>query len=371
MEKQFVVGGAVRDVLLGREPKDLDFVWVGQTPEKMIELGYDQVGADFPVFLDEDGNEHALARKERKVAAGYNGFETDFDPSVSLEDDLIRRDLTINAMAVPFESWSDFVNGYHSLVVDPFNGRIDLKHKILRHVSDAFAEDPVRVLRVARFAARYGFNISLETISLMTQLVKQGELDSLVPERVWAETEKALNEYHVMAFFRTLEMCQASDVLFPELSLNGFLESSLRNTTELDNHAIFALICLQMDEVSINGMCDRLKIPNEYRKFAIRSTEFVNTLRQELTPESVVGVLESIGAFQDPSNLNDVRMVALHSAYNTPKYHERLTRVVDISSDVLPLRFADLSDDQRDTLKGSEIGAALRTLRQERVFSLL
>lgn len=368
MSKAYIVGGAVRDVLLGRKPKDLDYVWVGMTPEDMLKLGFEQVGADFPVFLDNDGNEHALARKERKVASGYNGFETDFDTSVTLEDDLKRRDLTVNAMAVEANWWEAFKNNEMpdvtqvQFLVDPFNGRHDLEAGILRHVSKAFAEDPVRVLRVARFAARYKFDIALDTVALMGELVETGELDTLVPERVWAETEKALGEKNPMAYFRTLEMCHANQILFPELKINGFLESSLQ-TDFTDSKLRFALMCLKMNEITINNLCERLKVPNDYRQLAVRSSHFVNTLREELTPESVVRVLEAVGAFQDPENLDNVLLVAFNSAYNTKEFFNRMTTIAIISPDVCSVRFADLSQEQQETLKGPEIGKALRELR--------
>ena len=179
----FLVGGAVRDELLGRPVKDRDWVVVGSTPDEMIDAGFEQVGADFPVFLHpETKEEFALARQEEKTGPGYHGFETRFDPSVTLEDDLVRRDLTINAMARDADG----------NLIDPHHGIADLRAGILRHVSDAFAEDPLRVLRVARFAARYNFDVAPETMELMKKLVASGELDHLTPERVWAELEKAV-----------------------------------------------------------------------------------------------------------------------------------------------------------------------------------
>ena len=364
MNKQYIVGGAVRDVLLGRLPKDLDYVWVGATPEEMVAKGMSQVGADFPVFLDDDGNEHALARKERKVDVGYNGFEVDCDSSVTLEDDLMRRDLTINAMAVPADRWNDFLLGDHDLVIDLFNGRSDLEFKILRHVSEAFAEDPVRVLRVARFAARYEFDVSLLTLALMTKLVETGELDALVPERVWAETEKALTEKNPMAFFRTLKMCGANKVLFPELKTSGFVETCLLDTPN-DPLVRFALMCLKLSKSELFGLCDRVKVPNNFRDLAFRSSKFANTLREELTAESVVAVFETIGAFQHTTNLDDVLYVAYHSAYNTTAFKQRLLDVASVSPDVLGVRFANLSEEQQTTLKGPAVGQALRDLRTE------
>ena len=194
-EKVFLVGGAVRDILLGIDPKDKDYVVVGMDEQQMLNLGFEQVGKDFPVFLHpETGYEYALARKERKTSAGYNGFSVD-TKDVTLEEDLFRRDLTINAMAM----------NHNGDLIDPYNGAVDLKNKVLRHVSVHFSEDPVRILRIARFSARYNFDIAQNTIEMMTGMVKNGEFDSLTPERVWKEFEKVLSEKHVHRFFDYLE----------------------------------------------------------------------------------------------------------------------------------------------------------------------
>ena len=207
----YLVGGAVRDQLLGHPYHEKDYVVVGATPEQLLAQGYQPVGKDFPVFLHpESKEEYALARTERKSGHGYHGFEFYTDVNVTLEDDLIRRDLTINAMAMDD----------HGTVYDPYHGQDDLNHKILRHVSPAFAEDPLRVLRVARFAARYaqyGFTVADETIELMRQLAESGELEALTPERVWKETSRALMEDHADVYFEVLRACGALKVLFPEI----------------------------------------------------------------------------------------------------------------------------------------------------------
>jgi tRNA nucleotidyltransferase (CCA-adding enzyme) len=209
--KTYLVGGAVRDRLLGIAVKDRDYVVVGARPEDLLREGYKPVGKDFPVFLHpQTREEYALARTERKTGRGYHAFAFDTDTGVSLEDDLRRRDLTINAMA-------EDENG---ALIDPFGGANDLRAKLLRHVSVAFAEDPVRVLRVARFAARYasrGFRIADKTMALMRQMVQSGEVDHLVPERVWAETRKALAEPTPSAFLHALRDCGALAVLMPEV----------------------------------------------------------------------------------------------------------------------------------------------------------
>lgn len=207
----YLVGGAVRDHLLGHPYHEKDYVVVGATPEQLLAQGFQPVGKDFPVFLHpETKDEYALARTERKSGHGYHGFEFHTDPSVTLEQDLIRRDLTINAMAMDKDG----------NVYDPYGGQQDLCNKVLRHVSNAFVEDPLRVLRIARFAARYhalGFVIAPETLLLMQELAESGELDALTPERVWKETSRALMEAHADVYFETLRACGALKVLFPEL----------------------------------------------------------------------------------------------------------------------------------------------------------
>jgi tRNA nucleotidyltransferase (CCA-adding enzyme) len=207
----YLVGGAVRDRLLGRSPAERDFVVVGATPEAMLALGYRPVGKDFPVFLHPaTGEQYALARTERKTAPGYHGFATHFAPDVTLEADLARRDLTINAMA----------QADGGEIVDPYGGRRDLEARLLRHVSPAFVEDPLRVLRVARFAARYaplGFTIAPETLELMRGIVAAGEMRALVPERVWVETERALGEERPAVYLEVLRACGALAAVFPEI----------------------------------------------------------------------------------------------------------------------------------------------------------
>lgn len=207
----YLVGGAVRDRLLGHPYHEKDYVVVGATPEQLLAQGYQPVGKDFPVFLHpETKEEYALARTERKQGHGYHGFEFFTAPEITLEQDLIRRDLTINAMA----------QDENGIVYDPYHGQRDLEQKILRHVSHAFVEDPLRVLRVARFAARYfeyGFRIADETLALMQQLAVSGELDSLTPERVWKETSRALMEKNAEVYFEVLRECGALKVLFPEI----------------------------------------------------------------------------------------------------------------------------------------------------------
>ena len=207
----YLVGGAVRDQLLGRTVTEHDYVVVGVTPQQMLAQGYMPVGSDFPVFLHpQTKEEYALARTERKSGVGYGGFTFYTSPDLSLKDDLIRRDLTINAMAQTTDGQ----------IIDPYGGQQDLAQRILRHVSPAFVEDPLRVLRVARFAARYadlGFQVATETLALMQQLVEQGELAYLSPERIWKETQRALTEAHAEVYFEVLRACGALKAIMPEV----------------------------------------------------------------------------------------------------------------------------------------------------------
>lgn len=216
--KIYLVGGAVRDQLMGHTPKDFDYVVVGATYNLMIEYGFMKVGADFPVFL-KDGQEYALARREKKTGTGYLGFESEFGTDVTLEDDLFRRDFSINSMAMSID------NGQ---LIDPFNGQEDMKNKVLRHTSDAFVEDPVRVLRMARFMARFGahWSVAPETMKLIHKMAKDGVLSELQPDRVWKELSRALMEPHPDQFFQILLECDVLHILFPSVyQLKTALES--------------------------------------------------------------------------------------------------------------------------------------------------
>ena len=218
--KIFVVGGAVRDALMGLPVNDRDWVVVGSTPEAMAAQGYEPVGKDFPVFLHPDSREeYALARTERKTARGYKGFAVQAAPDVTLEEDLARRDLTINAMAVPQTLAHAATAQWTGQIVDPYEGQHDLQTKVLRHVTEAFAEDPVRILRLARFAARFAdFRVADETMALMRQMVQDGEVDHLVPERVWQELARGLMTPKPSRMFEVLRECGALQVLLPELN---------------------------------------------------------------------------------------------------------------------------------------------------------
>lgn len=242
--KIYLVGGCVRDQLLGLKTKDRDWVVVGSTPEEMLELGYRQVGKDFPVFLHPKTNEeYALARTERKTSAGYSGFSFHTAADVTLEEDLIRRDLTINAIALSNKDE----------LIDPFNGMDDIEAKILRHVSPAFVEDPVRILRVARFAARFAeldFNIADETQQLMAEMVNNGEVDSLVPERVWQETMHALNEKIPARYFEVLRDCGALAKLFPEIDQLWGVPQTEKYHPEIDTGIHTMMVLTQAAKLS-------------------------------------------------------------------------------------------------------------------------
>jgi tRNA nucleotidyltransferase (CCA-adding enzyme) len=234
--KIYNVGGSVRDELLGLPVKDRDYVVVGATPEEMVRLGYRPVGRDFPVFLHpQTHEEHALARTERKTARGYRGFAVQASPDVTLEDDLRRRDLTINAIAKDEDGE----------IIDPFGGVADLKSRILRHVSPAFSEDPVRVLRVARFAARFGFTVAPETLTLMREMVESGEVDSLVPERVWQELSRGLMERTPSRMFIVLRECGALAKILPELDRLFGVPQPAQHHPEIDTgvHVMLVVDC--------------------------------------------------------------------------------------------------------------------------------
>jgi tRNA nucleotidyltransferase (CCA-adding enzyme) len=251
--KAYVVGGAVRDELLGLPVQDRDYVVVGATPEAMTKAGYKPVGKDFPVFLHPTTHEeYALARTERKSGRGYKGFTVYAAPDVTLEQDLARRDLTINAMA----------RAPDGTLVDPFDGKTDLDNRVLRHVSDAFDEDPVRILRVARFAARFGFRIAEETMQRMKSMVESGEANHLVPERVWQEFAKGLAEPKPELMFEALERCGLRAKLLPELKT---IPKSISGPLPVR----FALLCWGLDEAAIQALCERIRAPNEERELAL------------------------------------------------------------------------------------------------------
>jgi tRNA nucleotidyltransferase (CCA-adding enzyme) len=299
--KTYVVGGAVRDELLGLPVKDRDHVVVGATPEEMAKLGYKPVGKDFPVFLHpQTHEEYALARTERKSGRGYKGFTVYAAPDVTLEDDLRRRDLTINAIA----------KAEDGSLIDPFSGKKDIQQKVLRHVSEAFSEDPVRILRVARFAARFGFKIADETMALMRKMVDSGETDYLVPERVWQEFSKGLMEEHPERMFDVLEACGLRERLLPELETQPeALSGSLA--------VRFALLCWALAEDEVETLCRRLRVPNEPRELALLVSRNRSGLQSARRPEELLELLKKTDAFRRPERFAEVLEVARLASHGT------------------------------------------------------
>ncbi len=328
--KIYQVGGAVRDKLLNKPVKDRDWVVIGGTPEEMESLGYKPVGKDFPVFLHpETHEEYALARTERKTGKGYKGFTFHTSPDITLEDDLIRRDLTINAMAEDEDG----------NLVDPFAGRQDLKDGILRHVSPAFAEDPLRVLRVARFAACLGFKIADETMVLMREICATDELESLAAERIWTEMERALAGKYPTRFLLVLRACNALKILFPEIDCLFGIPQPKDYHPEIDTGMHTIMVLNQAARLSddpqirfaalvhdlgkgktpknewpshhgheehgvkiIKALCKRYRIPNQFRDLAILvARHHLECHRvQEMKPETILKKLEALDAFRRP-----------------------------------------------------------------------
>ena len=293
----YLVGGAVRDTLLNHPFEEKDWVVVGATPEQMLEQGFKPVGKDFPVFIHPDsGEEYALARTERKKGSGYTGFECFSSPDVTLEQDLLRRDLTINAMA------QDELNN----IIDPYGGQDDLENKILRHVSDAFQEDPLRVLRVARFFARYhhlGFTIAPETLELLKNISNTDELKTLTVERIWKEIEKALNTQTPSAFFQCLEQSNALEQLLPELS--GLELKQLQLLDKAKNKkanplVIFSLLLSGKSPQEVKTLCERLKAPNDFEHLASLFAKQACHIKNDMDAMGIMRLLEQLDAFRKP-----------------------------------------------------------------------
>jgi tRNA nucleotidyltransferase (CCA-adding enzyme) len=329
----YLVGGAVRDALLGLPVVERDWVVVGGTRDELLAQKFREVGRDFPVFLHpESHEEYALARLERKVSPGYRGFAVEFGPEVTLEEDLARRDLTINAIAQ---------SGDGSLL-DPYGGRHDLKARLLRHVSPAFVEDPVRILRVARFAARFaplGFRVAPETAALMRSMVERGEAAALVPERVWQETEKALRESAASVFFQVLRECGALQAIYPEIEALFGVPQPAQWHPEIDTGIHTLMVLDQATALSsdttvrfaalvhdlgkgttpkeqwpkhagheersvalIEALCARLRSPSEYRDLGVIVARYHGNAHRafELRPQTILEILEKSDAFRRP-----------------------------------------------------------------------
>jgi len=397
----YLVGGAVRDKLLGLEPKEHDWVVVGSTPDEMLKLGYKQVGKDFPVFLHpETHDEYALARTERKTAPGYHGFDLHAAPDVTLEEDLLRRDLTVNAIA-------ETISGE---IIDPYNGQRDLSDKLLRHVSPAFSEDPVRILRVARFAARFAhldFTVAPDTNDLMQTMVKAGEVDALVPERVWAETNKALGEQTPSRFFEVLRECGALKILFPEIdNLFGVPQPEkhhpeidtgihtmmvLEQAAKLsaDNEVRFAALLHDLGKGTtpknewpkhisheqrgvplVKELCNRYRVPSNYRELAELVAQYhLHYFRiGEMRPDTIVKTLEKLDAFRRPERFEQFLIACESDSRGRLGFEDKKPEQTEIMSKVYQAA-ARINTDAllEQGLSGAAIGKQLQTLRVEAV----
>lgn len=331
----YLVGGSVRDELLQLPVKDHDYVVVGSTPEEMEKLGYRSVGKDFPVFLHpKSHDQYALARTERKVARGYRGFEVYASPKVTLKDDLARRDLTINAIA----------KDKNGKIIDPFNGIADLKAGLLRHVSPAFSEDPVRILRTARFSARFGFRVAPETLTLMGEIVRNGEIDALVPERVWQELARGLMENKPSRLFSTLRDCGALTRVMPEIDILFGIPQPEKWHPEIDtgehimqvidyaaskNYSLqvrFAALTHDLGKgvtprnswprhtghekhsvKLVKNLCERIRVPKNCRDLALLVARFHGNVHRiaDLTPTIIVDMLLAVDAYRKPERFKE------------------------------------------------------------------
>jgi tRNA nucleotidyltransferase (CCA-adding enzyme) len=409
--KIYMVGGAVRDRLLQRPVHDTDWVVVGATPEDMTARGFTPVGRDFPVFLHpETHEEYALARTERKSGVGYRGFVVHTAPDVTLEEDLARRDLTINAIAAPAH-WDNAED-----VFDPYHGQADLQAKVLRHVTDAFREDPVRILRVARFAARFtDFTVAPETLQLMREMVEAAEADHLVPERVWQEISRGLMEAQPSRMFEVLRACGALRVLLPELDRLWGVPQRAEYHPEVDSgvHAMlvldmaaqlqsplsvrFACLCHDFGKGTtpaemlprhigheqrsarlLQGVCARWRVPNDYKELAdVVAREHGNIHRSgELNAAAVLRLLERCDALRKPARFAEALLACECDARGRTGFEnrpypqrQRLQTALDaaLAVDTAPVAQAAA---QRG-LKGPAIGEAVASARQQAVAQVL
>ncbi len=393
----YLVGGAVRDALLGREVRERDYMVVGGTAEELLAAGYRPVGKDFPVFLHPESHcEYALARRERKTAPGYRGFVTEFSPDITLEEDLLRRDLTINAIA----------QAEDGTLVDPYGGQADLAARTLRHVSPAFSEDPVRILRVARFAARFaslGFTVHESTRALMRQMVADGEVASLVSERVWQETERALGEARPEVFFEVLRDCGALAVIFPEVDRLFGVPQPAQWHPEIDT-GLHVMLCLKraaelnapvtvrfavlahdlgkgatpreewpkhiMHESRglplVDALCSRLKVPVAHKELArMTCKQHTNVHRAlQLRPETVLKLLEECDAFRRPERFSEMLLACQCDAQGRTGLEEAPYPQRDyLETARATAAAAQLSEEDRAGLNGPAIAAALRERR--------
>jgi tRNA nucleotidyltransferase (CCA-adding enzyme) len=408
----FMVGGAVRDTLLGLPVQDHDWVVVGATPEELAAQGYLPVGKDFPVFLHpETREEYALARTERKTARGYRGFAVHAEPDVTLEQDLARRDLTINAIAAPARGGGGEPGKFEpdfSALIDPFDGRKDLRDKVLRHVTGAFREDPVRILRLARFAARFpDFSVAPETLALMRDMVADGEADALVPERVWQELARGLMEDKPSRMFEVLRDSGALDKLLPEVARLWGVPQPAGHHPEVDTGihlmmvldmsaqlkaplaARFACLCHDLGKGTtpadvlprhighedrsarlLKDVCERLRVPVDCRETAdVVAREHGNVHRSEgLNAASIVRLLERCDAFRKPRRFADILLacecdargrLGLHDSPYPQRAHLLEALAVAQAVETQPLALAA----QAEGRDGKQVGDAIRKAR--------
>lgn len=348
--KTYLVGGSVRDELLGLPVQDHDYVVVGASPEDMVRLGYRPVGKDFPVFLHPETHEqYALARTERKISRGYKGFEIYASPQITLQEDLARRDLTINSIAKD-------ANGN---IIDPFNGVADLQAGILRHVSPAFSEDPVRILRAARFAARFGFHIATETLVLMRDMVHNGEVDALVPERVWQELSRGLMEKHPSRMFYALRECGALTRIMPEVDVLFGVPQPAHAHPEIDTgvHTMLAVDHAATNNYSLSvrfatlmhdlgkgttppeqwprhidhetrsieltqNLCERIRVPNDCRDLALLVARYHGDVHRalELRASTITDMLQAVDAYRKPTRFDEFLQACASDFHGRPGY---------------------------------------------------
>ena len=391
--KIFLVGGALRDRLLGRPVSDHDWLVVGATPEEMTARGYLPVGRDFPVFLHpRTREEYALARTERKSAPGYRGFTVHAAPDVTLEQDLARRDLTVNAIALPAElvSADGLFEPTPDTLADPFHGQRDLRDKVLRHVTDAFREDPVRILRVARFAARFDdFTVAPETMALMHDMVVAGEVDALVPERVWQELSRGLMEARPSRMLEVLRDCGALAVLLPEIDTGGHLMAVVDTGARLRGSLAVRFACLVNDLgrgagpgiAALHAVCDRWRVPVEIRELAeVVAREQAHIHGSDaLDATGLVRLLERCDAFRKPARFAEVllacecdahgRLGAAPTALSAYTQRPRLLAVLATAAAVPTDVVARAA--QQAGATGPKIGEAIHRARVEAVAASL
>ncbi|WP_051635554.1 multifunctional tRNA nucleotidy [Legionella wadsworthii] len=357
--KIYLVGGAVRDKLLGLQPKDNDWVIVGANRDDLLKIGFKPVNGspeaqNFPVFLHPETNEeYALARAEKRVSQGHGGFEFDTSSGITLLDDLKRRDLTINAMALPFE------NDQYGELIDPYNGKTDLENQTLRHVSPAFVEDPLRLIRTARFAACFGYKVAPDTMLLMEQMVCEGKISELSCERIWKEMERAMMGTHPANFFEVLNKCGADRILFPYLIISGAGIQGLQLAAVYKNSGPvrFAALMHDLSQGKINHFCKQFNIPNLYRDLAILVNKNWALFKRtpELDAKDLLDFMTQLGAFQNKERFDHCLQVFEACSQESPNI-EKIKRAYQAAKSIN-------TKDLAAKYLGHEITRQIRSLR--------